>query len=372
MKEVISKNLFIVSLLHLLVDFTSAGSVVTSYFVYGPNYLNIAYIFLIYNCFAFLLQPFFGLLVDNFKEDKLKVMLKAFLLISIGTLLLGFTLTLFAISFFSFKNFITLCFASALLGCGNALFHVVGGKEALLMSDKATPGGIFVSFGSVGVGLSTIMFASKISNFIKFSYFYISPILLIILSLLYMFSKESHEAPIYRSFKKNKTSIFITIVVILCLAIAVRSFLGFYSKMSLDISEASAIFLLSFAAFIGKAIGGIILDLAGPYFLIGVSTILTTILSIFLRISYVDYIFVIGFNLLMPLTLDALRKCFVNKEGFAFGLAASFLVPGYLLGGISKNYGNQALIISIISFLTGISLLVVYILNRKQLNERDN
>lgn len=31
MKEVISKNLFIVNLLHLLVDFTSAGSVMTSF-----------------------------------------------------------------------------------------------------------------------------------------------------------------------------------------------------------------------------------------------------------------------------------------------------------------------------------------------------
>ena len=75
----------------------------------------------------------------------------------------------------------------------------------------------------------------------------------------------------------------------------------------------------------------------------------------------------------MPLTLDVLRKCFPSKEGFTFGLAASFLIPGYLLGGALKNYGTQNIVVPIVCFLTGALLVVVYLLYNKVIkNERNN
>ena len=139
--------------------------------------------------------------------------------------------------------------------------------------------------------------------------------------------------------------------------------------MSKDISTWETILLLSFATFIGKALGGILLDIAGPYFVVGVSTTLSVILSIFLNNIFVDYIYVLSFNLLMPVTLDMLRRCFKNKEGFAFGLAASFLFPGYMLGSLLKPYGLKEVIIPLICLYTGVIIISSYLIIKKNNNK---
>ncbi len=370
MKKLLSKNLVIVSLLHLLVDLISAGSIIMAYTADRIDFEYFEYIFLVYNCTAFLLQPFFGLLVDKIKEEKLKPILKALMLLTIGVLTLGFTLISFSISF-SYSVALTFI-STVLLGSSNALFHVIGGKESLLVSTKATPGGIFVSTGAIGIGIATMMGNMPLIPFYQLFVLLGAIILAIILSFLYLFNKQESEPLIYETYENKKISFLIIIVILLCVAITVRSFLGFYAKMSDDLSSWEALLLLSIAAFAGKAIGGIILDLAGPYFLIIMSTILSTVLSFFLSISYLDYIFVISFNMLMPLTLDALRKIFPNKEGFAFGLAAGFLIPGFLFGLVLKNTTKNVAIVPIICFLTGLSLLIVYILKGKIKNDPRN
>ena len=370
MKKLLSKNLVIVSLLHLLVDLISAGSIIMAYTADRIDFEYFEYIFLVYNCTAFLLQPFFGFLVDKIKQEKLRSTLKALTILSIGILTLGFTSLVFSIEF---SSFLTPVFISTiLLGSSNALFHVIGGKESLLVSTKATPGGIFVSTGAIGIGIASMMGNIPLTTFYQIFIILGAVTLAIVLSFLYLFSKEEPEPLFYETYENKNISFLIIIVVLLCVAIAVRSFLGFYAKMSDDLSSWEALLLLSIAAFVGKAIGGIILDLAGPYFIIIISTILSTVLSFFLSISYLDYIFVISFNMLMPLTLDALRKIFPNKEGFAFGLAAGFLIPGFLLGSILKHSVSHVIVVPLICFLTGLSLLIVYILKGKIKNDTRN
>ena len=363
------KNLIFLCLLHFSVDFVCASSLM---FIYDVNALPniLPYVFLIYNCLAFLLQPIFGLLIDRFDGSNNGRMYKAFLLISLGSLLIGWVLSVFTLT--TMSSIFMMLVSSIVLGLSNALFHVVGGKQSLMFSNKATPGGLFVSTGALGIGLASVMFTAGYGSiFIQYLYFAM-PAIILIFGLLSFFSKFEVVKGEYGPYSFKSIKWFSIAVLLLCVAIAVRSFLGFYNKMSEGIVDWVSIFLLSVSAFMGKAIGGILLDLGGPFFTIGVSTILSTVLSIFLSHSYVDYIYILSFNLLMPVTLDALRRCFPNKEGFAFGLAAAFLIPGYLLGSILKPYGPKEIIIPIVCFITGAMLVFVYLINKKAvINERD-
>ncbi len=373
MERLINKRLVSVSILHFLVDYISVGSLVLAFNFFKDSFAQFSYIFLIYNCLAFLLQPFFGLLIDHFDDERERKAIKAFMLLSIGILLLGYSLMQLSCFSAFWRNIVAVFVGTVLLGIGNALFHVAGGKEALIQSTKASPGGLFVSTGALGVGLASIMLVVPFSNGLKFSFILIIPIITIIFTFVYYCTDNVPSIIVYEMRNVKKIKALITIVVVLCLAIAVRSFLGFYTKVSENLSGWEYTLLFAVAAFFGKAIGGIILDLVGPYFLIGISTIISVMLSIFNSVPFFSFIFVLSFNMLMPLTLDVLRKCFPNKEGFAFGLAASFLIPGYLLGGALKNYGTQNIVVPIVCFLTGALLVVVYLLYNKVIkNERNN
>ena len=363
MNKYISKNLIVTSLLHLFVDFLCAGGLVlTLRLPYSDT--SFAYVFLVYNLLAFLLQPLFGIIVDHLKDENKRKKHIALLLLSSGLVMIGWCLTIFQM-LGSVKLLPLVFISSIFFGIGNALFHVVGGKEALTMSSKATPGGIFVSFGALGIGFATIINSSP---FMELIYLIFAPAMLIALSYMHLGTARNNPELAYEERKNKSMGIFSLIVILLLLAVSIRSFLGFYTKMSDGISTWQAILLLSVAAFFGKAIGGIILDLVGPYVLIGISGVISIVCSIFLNIPFVDYIFVLSFNMLMPLTLDALRKVFPNKEGFSFGLCAAFLIPGYLIGGALKQYGNQQIVIPVICLLTGLMLVGVYILEDKVIN----
>lgn len=349
-KNLISQ-LTVISLLHLFVDFICVSSLMMALIYNG---LDSTITFLLYNCVAFLMQPFFGCLIDNLNKQYLR---KACLLFSCASLIIGW-----AIVFIAVEEVIGVT-SAVFLGLGNAMFHVVGGKEALTSTNKSTPGGVFVSTGAIGVGLGVLCYSSYQGsyNFVHILHL-CSPLILIVLAIINLFvdySKNNSEN--YEPFKINKTSIIVLVVIILCLAIGIRSFLGFYTKMSEGLTGPLLIFLLSITAFIGKAIGGIIHDLVGPYILIAVASILGIVSGFFLDIIAFDYLFVLATNLLMPLTLDALRRLFPKKEGFAFGLAAAFLIPGYLIANALKanNYINLSWAITLI---TGLMLVGSYIL----------
>ena len=362
MRDCINKNLIVISILHLIVDFLCVGSLILAFNTFDDRIQTFTYIFLLYNCLAFLTQPFFGMLADHFKGANQSTMLKAFMLLSSGVLLIGWLIM--TVQYWLHSNEAMVYVSAGILGIGNGFFHATAGKESLMFTTKATPGGLFVSTGALGVGLGGILFVGKFL-ILLFVYFLVAPIILIVLSLIHLQTLEEKPLLKYEVMPNKKIPLLSLIVIILCLAIAVRSFLGFYAIMSTDVTGWGPVLLLSVAVFIGKAIGGLILDLIGPYALIILSTVIATVTSIFLPIIYLDYVFMISFNMLMPLTLDALRKCFPNKEGFSFGFAAAFLIPGYLVGSALKGYGMQSIIIPIICFITGGILIISYVVRSK-------
>jgi hypothetical protein len=69
----------------------------------------------------------------------------------------------------------------------------------------------------------------------------------------------------------------------------------------------------------------------------------------------------------MPLTLHEIRKYYPNQEGFAFGLTAGLLIPGYLFGLYMKEFelnGSQNTIAPLICLITGAGLLAIYLYRR--------
>ena len=366
-------HLIIFCILHFCVDFICAASLVLIADLVAGNE-NLAsdtpYVFLVYNCLAFLLQPVFGLWIDRFDGANGGRMFKAFLLLSIGTLLIAWAVFMLATG----KMSATMMFVcAAIFGISNALFHVSAGKQVLMFSNRATPGGLFVSTGALGIGLASVILIAGNASFFIESLFVLIPFIVVPLTLIYFFGKLDLLDGKYKTYSFSSIRWYAVVALLLCAAIGVRSFLGFYSKMSDGIVNWVAIFLLAVAAFMGKAIGGLLLDLGGPFFTIITSSVVSTVLSVFLKNSYVDYVFILSFNLLMPVTLDAIRRCFPKREGFSFGLAAAFLSPGYLLGNLLKPYGTKEIIIPIVCFITGAMLVVVYWMKKKDpANERDN
>ena len=86
--------------------------------------------------------------------------------------------------------------------------------------------------------------------------------------------------------------------------------------------------IVCIVSFMGKMCGG----LFNRKFALIISLILSTCSLFFINQDIFTLIFIFSINLLMPTTLDYLRKIFNNYEAFSLGLSAFFLlVPIYLI-----------------------------------------
>lgn len=374
-------TLTVLSILHFFVDFVCVSILYMCCRELILSTTQIIIAIILYNFFAFLTQPFLGLLIDKIPEEKKERIYKAlvvfsFVSIYFAILIFHFITRIFdGDVFFEIRAFLCVPF----LGIGNSIFHVVGGKISLLMSKKAMPGGIFVSTGAIGVGLAAFYnYTSFLANN-QFDIFYSITLIPAIFVVIFSFLEFDVSDLKYEE-ETKRTKFAILFVLFLCAAVVIRSFLGTYVKIGINTGW-NFIFLLGVFACLGKAIGGIILDLFGPYPLIGISTLVAVVFSLLIIDSpsteiiydYNGVAFVFGFNMLMPLTLDWLRKKYPNKEGFAFGLTAALLIPGYFLGSAFKGSGPQKIIIPILCFVTGAMLIALKIYSdRKQKNERND
>ena len=353
--------LILLCVMHFVVDFICASTLsicFTSVYKYNVNVSLASAAFLVYNCTAFLLQPLLGLWMDKIKAP---LLLKLMMVFSAMSLIVG-AIFEFAFATHAFGAILGAIF----LGFGNALFHVIGGKESLEMSNNSTPGGLFVSTGALGLSLGLMYSLDTLGGLIRLAI--AMPFIFGILTAVHAFIPFENEKIVYKEIKAP-TKIMLVVLLLLCVAVAIRSFLGFFASSSPKLTGTWMVFLIAVCAFLGKAIGGIIYDLAGPYVLIIMSTVLATISGFLLEYVAFNYLFVLAINLLMPLTLDCIRRIFPNKEGFAFGLLAAFLIPGYLIGQMLK--GNVYDFSWVVVLLTGGMLFTIYILiNNKKICEK--
>ena len=169
--------------------------------------------------------------------------------------------------------------------------------------------------------------------------------------------------------KTNSWNISALIVIGICFAIAFRSLLGYSGQINPLQSEYSILILAGCAVF-GKAFGGVLQDFLGAKPVIIISTLLGIIsLALPKEFNWAVIVFVLSVNLLMPVTLDAIRRFLPKKEGFAFGLTAAFVLIGYLLFLLINSISWLRVLSIILVCVTGITLFIIDMFMRKKLCE---
>ena len=229
-----------------------------------------------------------------------------------------------------------------LLGMGNSLFHVYGGKYVAVTSrNDIRMMGVFVSTGAVGLALGIG---------------YSSPMLLIAfllalltLSVFHLYHAESNwidrSFPIYTEvvthpYSRSSSSVPYIYLSCLMLVVAGRAFIG-ESVPTLRTHLMGApvtMVVVSLIVMLGKALGGFLSRLWGVRNVFIVTMLLSAMA--FLMCARHDVFILITLlliNISMPCTLFLATKAVPGREGWAFGLLAMAILPGYLLGYLSKD-----------------------------------
>ncbi len=297
--------LFKQTLGHFCVDASCAAVVI------GATRGRVAAIqfFVLYNFLAFCMQPLAGIFLDKIK----KLQPKSYIITSFVLLLLGFIPDL------------NIWGRVILVGFGNCLFHTGAGTLILTTSkNKMAPLGIFVSSGAVGLFGGTFFAHNLICHII----------LALSLSALILLNLDVPPKVRVNGLKKFDG----WVALLLCLCIAIRSFMGF-APLSSFTKTPLVMLMITMGVFAGKSLGGILCDKWGIKKVVYVSTIFVMALFLFsFQNPYLWALVQIIVNLSMPITLYLMYKSMPRYLAFSFGLAASFLVVGLLLSRALLNF----------------------------------
>ena len=254
----------------------------------------------IYNVLAFCTQWLTGLWSDSLKNDRIIHVVAAVMLVS-GVACCR----------------IRPLYGVVLIGLGNSLFHVAGGRYVILNSQgKAGALGLFVAPGALGLYIGGIFG----------EWDWIFCILLVINTAVICICLKEHillEPEKHPLLKFD----YLWAVILVLLCIVCRAASGAVSFPGKNIPEILA-WLPPLMVFSGKAVGGFAGDRFG-YTFIGIIAFSAGTLMLAFSSNLTGYVagqFMV--NLLMPLTLWQLTKLLPASPGLAFGLAATVLVPG--------------------------------------------
>lgn len=298
--------LLIYSVVHFVVDFACA-LLVCELAAKWSGGIDLLVTILGYNFFAFALQLPIGIIADRLNKNAICSV--------VGCLLVALAFGLSGI------NGLLACLTA---GLGNALFHVGGGIDVLNISyKKATPVGIFVSTGALGIFLGKKL-ATEGANISALA------ILILILSAvalswLYCQIRGEVENPKPIMPKLNKTAYLA--IACLFLTVCLRSYAGMVMSFPWQASFLLALISV-LAVVLGKALGGIVGDKIG-FEKISISLIISAVGFIFAsELPVVGIIAILLFNMTMPITLICLSNILKNNHGLAFGLLTLALFIG--------------------------------------------
>lgn len=305
------KNLlFLYSLFHFLVDFSTIYLMYTRILppVFGRE--EAIWWVLLYNALAFAVPLPVGILVDKWNRNPLAAAA------GLGMILAGYL--------WPGSSLISLLLA----GLGNGLFHVGGGLDVLNMSDdQYTPSGCFISTGAMGVFLGTF-FGKKV--------FPVEAVILPVLTggiLLFLICGRIHKKekllqnpPVGLPFGKKGFGMVFTAFF---LVVVLRSYTG--SILSYDWKQESFWSVVcALSVMFGKMAGGILADLWGTDKVI-LSLGVSGILSLFsFAHPWAGIASIFLFNMTMPVTLLSMARIFPKAKGFAFGILTFALFLGVL------------------------------------------
>lgn len=262
-----------------------------------------AFDFLIYNFFAFAMQMPLGLLADRLGHNRCFAIAGTLLVALMG------------------------CFPAlgvggmALLGLGNALFHIGGGLDVLNLSgNKAAPLGVFVSPGAFGLFLGSLWGNQYGSNL---------PVLLLLLfcAALMLFAPAKRRLPQNAPLDFPKASIA-PWAALLFLVVILRSYGGMQAAFPWRTGLWSWISVA--AVVLGKTCGGFLSDKFRPIPTSIASLLLAALLFCLSKSPICGVLALFLFNMTMPITLFALAQAMPGCKGFSFGLLTFALFLGFL------------------------------------------
>ena len=305
------------SVLHLLVD----GLCVCCLYlmVSSLSVSHLVGVFLTYNILAFLTQPLTGLWAD-WMERRHWMLLASVILLTTAVLatsiVISYGLTAMGV-----------IMVAILLGMGNSLFHVWGGKQvAVTTGNDMRALGAFVSTGAFGLALGIVFFSWPL--------LYVALLAICLLSTAYVHLdlKASTAEALDQTVERRFSWMFIWVsLLVLMLVVMLRSLVG--ETFNGEISRTSdLVLLIGFLSMLGKMAGGwlarylgIVRMLVLVVFLVTVCLVLRGHGMVFLLVG------LFAVNSTMPVTLYLANVVLPKREGLAFGLLAAALIPGYLL-----------------------------------------
>lgn len=235
---------------------------------------------------------------------------------------------------------------AVIAGCGNSVFHVCAGTVTLEHSEgKARSLGLFVAPGAFGVTLGTL-WPSLAPAF---------GILLALAAALVFISER--RAPL--NWEKPRPARHAGVgdtpsglpapprpeslyAGLLTGAVAVRAIGGSVVSFPWKTGTKEAL-LLTLFVFLGKSLGGFFVDRAGERRTALISLPLCAVCIVFFTASMpLSLLGQLLLNLTMPVTLWLLFRIMPESPGTAFGLAASALWPGTLMGALIPLTGPAA------------------------------
>lgn len=331
--------------LHLLVDGMCACSV---FMLQGAlTGVGVAVLFVTYNVLAFMTQPFVGMWMDRRRPGVMCLWVAVLLLLS-GALLTTLY-PLFATEVAGVAQvaeaakLALLAVVAVLLGMGNSLFHVFGGKfvtESTANDPRHL--GFFVSSGALGLALGGAWHSLVLMGVIA-----VAMVGAVALFQRYAVGSRACSLPCDASQGTTGAALSAApavsvtmgvpaaapaLLLFMLLLVFGRSFVGNIRPESVE-SVCYYAAIVSVLAFVGKASGGFIARRLGVWTTLTVTLIAS---GIFLLLSGSHWVFavlmVLAINLTMPLTLHLANRSMPQWAGFAFGALAFMLIPGHVLG----------------------------------------
>ena len=306
------------ALLHFLVD---GLCLCCLYLIAFPfSFPRLTGIFVVYNVLAFLTQPLTGQLADRMRE-------RHWMLLAAVVLMLAAVMTVtFGLPFAGYL-------APVLLGLGNSLFHVWGGKQVVLKTGNDMRAlGLFVSTGAFGLAVAMVFFS--------LSLLYIFLLALCLLAVAYLKLEQNDErvgdalqdTPWSSRVRQSRWLLLLVVVAF----VMFRSFMG-ESFTSAIVKDNMVVLLIGLTAMLGKMAGGWMASRMG--ILLTLAAVAVIVLGCLLCRSSERYVMLTGLfavNCTMPVTLYWANGLLKGREGLAFGLLAAALIPGYLLSTLAS------------------------------------
>ena len=324
------------ALLHFLVD----GLCICCLYLATVGKMDIVTTYVTYNVLAFLTQPLTGWWADWMRQRHW-MLLGSVLLLTLGV----------AACQLSTINEQFIMPTAVLLGIGNSLFHVWGGKQvAVNTGNDIRALGVFVSTGAFGLAVGGVLASWSLL------YVFLLSICVLAIQTLQAQSLPSpqtlpspslqggssisinektseqgnHPLPVGRV-RGGSVVRGGSIILLIMLIVAGRSFTGEAFTTGIT-KNAMLILLLGATSMAGKMAGGWLAKSMGIWkalLLMVVGTILCFLGKDLYIAVMLTGLFLI--NCTMPVTLYWANTLLKGYEGLAFGLLAAALIPGYLL-----------------------------------------